>query len=207
MFDLINPSIHSLFSTCFLSPSFRFPWKIPLENCPIFRSFCLLSCITNSRYTPKHFGLYQPVFEYSMGEGWRGIDAPSMWILAENLRTMYLPTPEILSSLCMEKVYVGPTTLICHQPPTKILNWIFLHIHILTCHQECVTQTHFLEIEKYLCDPNCERSKIFLFLFLKFFQDYLLARSFDTFLFLQIIPLDRNNGIGKNCCRFGIIWC
>ena len=57
---------------------------------------------------------------WERGEG--GIDAPSMWILAENLRTMYLPTPEILSSLCMEKVYVGPTTLICHQPPTKILN-------------------------------------------------------------------------------------
>ena len=34
--------------------------------------------------------------------GEEGIDAPSMWILVENVRTMYLPTPEILSGLCME---------------------------------------------------------------------------------------------------------
>ena len=160
-----------------------------------FASFLVLQIVGTLLNTLAYTNQYLST-PWERGEG--GIDAPSMWILVENVRTMYSPTPEILSSLCMEKLYVGPTTLICHQPPTKILNWIFLHIHILTCHQECVTQTHFLEIEKYLCDPNCERSKKFLFLFLKFFQDYLARRSFDTFLFLQIIPLDRNNGgIGK----------
>ena len=97
-----TPPFIRYFRRVFFHPPSVSPERFLLRTAPFldhFASFLVLQILGILLNTLAYTNQYLST-PWERGEG--GIDAPSMWILAENLRTMYLPTPEILSSLCME---------------------------------------------------------------------------------------------------------